>query len=115
MGSPRYLLAMKLFASRIDADTADIALLYQHFGLTTVEEGLQIVQDAYPSRPIAVKTQYVFAAVVESLSQEEAGGPPRQEQAEPVGPAGAPPAPDRDFQARRRLGRRPGGREGRQL
>jgi hypothetical protein len=68
VASPRYLLAMKLLAARAGADTEDIAILYRLSGLTTVEEGLDLVQTAYPDVPIPPKTQYLLAEIVEQLS-----------------------------------------------
>jgi len=67
VASPRYLLAMKLLAARAGADTEDIAHLYRLCGLTTVEEGLDVVQTAYPDVVIPAKTQYLLAEIVEQL------------------------------------------------
>ena len=52
IASPRYLLAMKLFAARAEIDADDIILLYRNLGFTTVDEGLDLVEQAYPGRPI---------------------------------------------------------------
>jgi len=52
VASPRYLLAMKLFAARAEIDADDIILLYRQLGFTTVDEGLDLVEQAYPGRPI---------------------------------------------------------------
>ena len=68
VASARYLLAMKLLAARAGADTEDIATLYRLSGLTTVEEGLDLVQTAYPDVAIPIKTQYLLAEIVEQLS-----------------------------------------------
>jgi hypothetical protein len=67
VASPRYLLAMKLLAARAGADTDDIAALYRLSGLTTVEEGLDLVQAAYPGVTVPPKTQYLLAEIVERL------------------------------------------------
>ena len=48
VASPRYLLAMKLFAARAEIDADDIILLYRQLGFTTVEEGLDLIKQAYP-------------------------------------------------------------------
>jgi hypothetical protein len=58
VASAEYLLAMKLFSSRVEADAEDIALLYREVGYHTVEEGLALVERSYPGRPIAAKVQF---------------------------------------------------------
>jgi hypothetical protein len=55
VASPRYLLAMKLFAARAEIDADDIILLYRNLGFTTVDEGLDLVEQAYPGQPIPAK------------------------------------------------------------
>lgn len=67
VASPRYLLAMKLLAAR-DEDVEDIVALYRLCGFTTVAEGLDLVESAYPGRPIAPKIQF--------LLEEFFGSPP---------------------------------------
>lgn len=57
VASPRNLLAMKLFAARAEIDADDIILLYRQLGLTTVDEGLDLVEEAYLGRPIPAKAQ----------------------------------------------------------
>lgn len=46
--SPRFLLAMKLLAARVERDQDDIRALYRLCGFTTAEEGLRLVQSTYP-------------------------------------------------------------------
>lgn len=67
IASPRFLLAMKLFASRVETDADDIAFLYRILGFTTVDEGLSVLEHAYPGRPIAAKVQYLLQEIVDSL------------------------------------------------
>jgi hypothetical protein len=67
LASPRYLLAMKLRAARVDIDADDIRLLYRLCGFTTVEEGLDLLERSYPSGTIPPKTQYLLAEIVETL------------------------------------------------
>lgn len=67
VASPRYLLAMKLRAARVDVDVDDIRLLYRLCGFTTVDEGLDLLQRSYPPSIIPPKTQYLLAEIVESL------------------------------------------------
>ena len=67
VASPRYLLAMKLFAARAEIDADDIALLYRQLGFTTVDEGLDLVEQAYPGRPIPPKVAFLLAEIVDSM------------------------------------------------
>jgi hypothetical protein len=76
VASPRYLLAMKLLAARAGADVDDIRTLYRLSGFTTVEEGLQLVEDAYPERTISPKTQYLIGEIVDSLADRDAAHDP---------------------------------------
>lgn len=68
VASAEYLLAMKLFSSRVEADADDIALLYRTVGYTTVDEGLDLVERAYPGRPVEPKVQFLLEEIVSSLS-----------------------------------------------
>lgn len=72
VASPEYLLAMKLRASRVDLDVDDIRLLYRLCGFTTVEEGLELLEESYPSAPIPPKAQYLLAEIVGSLADRPA-------------------------------------------
>ncbi len=65
IASPKYLLAMKLFAPESDAD--DIKVLYRLLGFTSVEEGLDLVSSAYPGRPVQAKVQFLLEEIVASL------------------------------------------------
>jgi len=69
VASPQFLLAMKLFASRVEADAEDIAFLYREVGFTTVEEGLELVTSAYRGRPVPPKVQYLLEEVVAALHE----------------------------------------------
>ena len=66
VASARYLLVLKLFASRVETD--DIAFLYRQVGFTTVEEGLDLVATTYRGRPIAAKTQFLLEEIVASFA-----------------------------------------------
>jgi hypothetical protein len=70
VASPRYLLAMKLLSSRAEIDAEDIALLYRHLGYTTVEQGLELVEQAYPLRPLPPKVRFLLEEIVASLNDE---------------------------------------------
>jgi hypothetical protein len=67
VASPRYLLAMKLFAARAESDAEDIMLLYRQLGLSTVEEGLDLVEQAYRGRPINAKVQFLLEEIVDEI------------------------------------------------
>lgn len=75
VASAKYLLALKLFASRVETDAEDIALLYRLVGFTTVEEGLDLVTSTYRNRPVAAKTQFLLEEIVATLA-----APPPEEQ-----------------------------------
>jgi hypothetical protein len=70
VASAEYLLAMKLFSSRVEIDADDIALLYRELGYHTVEEGLALVERSYPGRPIAAKVQFLLEEIVHSLQAD---------------------------------------------
>ena len=67
VASPRYLLAMKLFAARAEIDADDIILLYRQLGFTTVDEGLDLVEQAYPGRPVPAKVKFLLTEIVDSI------------------------------------------------
>lgn len=67
VASARYLLALKLFASRVETDADDIAFLYGLVGFTTVEEGLELVASTYRGRPVAARTQFLLEEIVAGL------------------------------------------------
>jgi hypothetical protein len=58
--SPRYLLAMKLLASRVERDQDDVRTLYRLCGFTTAQEGLRVVEAAYPEYMIPPRTRYLL-------------------------------------------------------
>ena len=51
---------MKPLASRTDRDTDDIKNLYQMCGLTTAEEGIEILPSYYPARIIPPRAQFIL-------------------------------------------------------
>lgn len=69
VASARYLLAMKLFAARVENDVDDIMLLYRQLGYTTVDEGLDLVESVYQGRPIEPKVQFLLEEVVAALNE----------------------------------------------
>lgn len=58
--SPRFLLAMKLLAARVERDQDDIRSLYRLCGFTTAEEGVALVASAYPTRIIPPRTRFLL-------------------------------------------------------
>lgn len=60
VASPRYLLAMKLLASRTDRDIDDIKILYNLCGLSTAQEGIEVLESYYPARIIPVRAQFLL-------------------------------------------------------
>jgi hypothetical protein len=65
-GSPAYLLATKLLASPVSRDEEDTRLLYALCELTTVEEGLELVERYYPGRPIGAKVGFFLEELIAS-------------------------------------------------
>lgn len=63
--SPQYLLATKLLASRVARDEDDILLLYELCGLSTVDEGLDLVERHYPGRPIEAKVRFFLEELLD--------------------------------------------------
>lgn len=60
VASPRYLLAMKLLASRTDRDIDDIKVLYALCGLLTAKEGVELLESYYPARVIPARANFLL-------------------------------------------------------
>ena len=58
---------MKLFAARAEIDADDIILLYRQLGFTTVDQGLDLVEQAYPGRPVPAKVKFPLTEIVDSM------------------------------------------------
>jgi hypothetical protein len=58
--SPRYLLAMKLLAARLERDQDDIRTRYELCRFTSAEEGLDLVESVYPSYVIAPRVRFLL-------------------------------------------------------
>ena len=67
-GSPDYLLATKLLASRVSRDEEDILLLYGLCGFATVDEGLDLLERYYPGRPIEAKVRFYLEELLAGSS-----------------------------------------------
>lgn len=66
IASPRYLLAMKLMASRVERDEDDLRVLLGLCAIRTVDEALDLLQGLYGNRPIEAKVQYLVAELLGS-------------------------------------------------
>jgi hypothetical protein len=65
IASPRYLLAMKLLASRVERDEDDIRVLLRLSNITDPGEALQLVADLYPDSAIPAKVEYLVRELLE--------------------------------------------------
>jgi hypothetical protein len=75
--SPAYLLATKLLASRVSRDEEDIVTLYELCGLTTVEEGLDLLEAFYPGRPVEAKVGFLLEEILEQHRSTRRDSGPR--------------------------------------
>lgn len=66
--SPRYLLAMKIFSARIERDADDIAFLLDLAGVTTRDEALDLVEEAYSRVRIPAKAALLVEAIFEKMT-----------------------------------------------
>jgi hypothetical protein len=60
VASPRYLMAMKIAAARVDRDADDIVALYRLSRFESVDEVLDFVGRTYPHLQLAPKVQYLL-------------------------------------------------------
>jgi len=63
--SPEYLLAMKLHASRDEADLDDAATLFNVLGYTTADQALDLLVSTYQSSNLLPRHRYVVQEVAE--------------------------------------------------
>ena len=70
---PEYLLAMKLMASRMESETdkKDIIYLMKHLEIDTVEKANKIIDSAFKSEFILLKTRYVIEECLEEILEEK--------------------------------------------
>jgi hypothetical protein len=61
---PRYLLAMKLMASRVERDEGDIRTLLRICNITAVGDALDLIEGFYGGKPIEPKVQYLAAELL---------------------------------------------------
>lgn len=57
--SPEYLLAMKMHAARDDRDLDDAATLFNAAGLTTADQGRELLERTYPDTLLLPRHQYL--------------------------------------------------------
>ena len=60
VASPRYLMAMKVAAARVERDADDIAVLYRLSGFESVGDALDFVGRTYPHLRLAPRVQYLL-------------------------------------------------------
>ncbi len=58
VGSPQYLLAMKLMAMRIGEDNEDIKILLRECGITGTAQALEVLERMYPHQEPLPKTRF---------------------------------------------------------
>jgi hypothetical protein len=58
VASPRYLLAMKLMAMRMDEDTGDIKILLRECGITTAAEAVRLLEGLYRNQEPPPRTRF---------------------------------------------------------
>jgi hypothetical protein len=56
---PEYLLAMKMHAARDDRDLDDAATLFNAAGLTTADQGRELLESTYPETQLLPRHQYL--------------------------------------------------------
>jgi hypothetical protein len=60
VASPRYLLAMKVMAARVERDEDDIRRLFEVCAFRTAREGLELVEEVYPHIEVQPKVRYLL-------------------------------------------------------
>lgn len=63
--SPRYLLAMKLMATRIGEDDEDIEVLLRECKITSPEQALDLLESMYPTRERPLKARLFLETLFE--------------------------------------------------
>ena len=69
IASARYLLAMKLLASRVERDEDDIRVLLRLCNIVEPTEALAVVADLYPRSEIPAKVEYLVRELLEGPDQ----------------------------------------------
>ncbi len=68
VASPKYLLAMKLHASRDERDLDDAATLFLRLGYTTAEQGIELLTSTYPAERLLPRHRYIVEDVAQRAS-----------------------------------------------
>lgn len=69
VGSPPYVLAMKLLAARVEQDRDDIRLLYGSCGYTTAADGIRLLNEMLPGRTLPPATIDLLEVMFGPLAQ----------------------------------------------
>jgi Nucleotidyltransferase of unknown function (DUF6036) len=64
--SPRYLLAMKLMATRIGEDDEDIEVLIRQCKISSTQEALELLEQMYTAREPSPKTRFFLESLFEA-------------------------------------------------
>lgn len=78
VASARYLLAMKLLAARDDRDLDDAAMLFNRVGVTTGQDGIDILAASYPAALLLPRHNHIAVEVARRAALRRAataGGP----------------------------------------
>ncbi len=76
VASPRYLMAMKVAAARVERDADDIVALYRLSRFESVDEVLDFVGRTYPHLQLAPRVQYLLEELDSSGALDPMDGPP---------------------------------------
>lgn len=71
VASPRYLLAMKLMSFRQDRDVGDIKFLLKECGLQTVDQGLDLMLEYFPGRPMELRSQLKLQEMMDQSAKHQ--------------------------------------------
>ncbi len=74
--SAEYLLAMKIHASRSDADLDDAARLYQVTGYTSADQVIDLLERLYPPHLLLPRHRYVIPEVIQRARPQRPAPPP---------------------------------------
>lgn len=70
IGSPRYLFATKVMASRVERDAHDLVALYRLSGYESVDEALDDAARRYGRRPLPARADFLLREVLDDPRDE---------------------------------------------